>query len=107
MEKAFEDKYNELQVQNVSLQIELQNENNENSIITQRIASLEKESEDATSSAASSVFSRFTQQEFKELAIKTNQQHHELISELFQTLDNIFETHIIFGNMSVVLKNQV
>ena len=68
---------------------------------------LEKQCEDATASAASSIFSRFTQQEFKELAIWTNQEHHELLTELFQTLNDIFETHISFRNMSFILEDQV
>ena len=30
-----------------------------------------------------------------------------MISELFQNLDDIFETHIAFGKMSIVLEDQV
>ena len=61
----------------------------------------------STASASSSTFSRFTHQEFKELAIKTNQENYELISELFQTLDDIFETHVAFSKIFVVLEGQV
>ena len=60
-------------------------------------ASLEKQCEDATASAASSSFSRFSQEEFKELAIRTNHEHYELITDLFHTLKDIYETHIDFG----------
>ena len=85
----------------------MQNEKTTTDIITQRIASVEKQCKDATASASSSAFSRFTQQEFKELAIKTNREHHELISELFQNLDDIFETYIAFGKIFVVLEDQI
>ena len=68
---------------------------------------LEKQYEDATASAASSSFSKFSQEEFKELAIWTNREHHDLVSELFKTLDNIFETHMTFDKMSIVLKDLV
>ena len=63
--------------------------------------------EDATASKCSSLFSRFSQEEFKELAIRTNQEHYELITDLFQTLNDIYETHIAFGQMSIVLEEQV
>ena len=72
-----------------------------------RIATLEKQCEDATTSAASSAFSRFSQQDFKDLAIQTNQEQHELLIELFKTLDDILETHVSFGKMFVALENQV
>ena len=85
----------------------MQNEKNANSTFTQRISSLEKQCEYATASAASSLFSRFSQHEFKELAIRINQENHELISELFQTMDDIYETYIAFGKMFVVLEDQV
>ena len=61
-------------------------------MITRRINTLEKQCEDATTSAASSAFFRFSQQEFQYLAIQVNQEHHDLITEIFRTLDNIFET---------------
>ena len=67
------------------------------------ITSLEKQCEDATASAASSSFSRFSQEEFKELAIKINQDHYELITDLFHNLNDIYETYIAFGQMAVVL----
>ena len=49
----------------------------------------------------------FSQEEFKELALRTNREHHDLISELFKTLDNIFETHVIFDKMSFALEDLV
>ena len=39
--------------------------------------------------------------------IQTNQEHHELLIELFKTLDDILETHVAFGKMFVALENQV
>ena len=75
--------------------------------LAQNIALLEKKCEDATASAASTSFSRFSQEEFKELAIKTNQEHYDLITELFETVNDIYETHIASGQMSIVLEYQV
>ena len=37
------------------------------------------------------------------MALRTNREHHELISELFKTLDNIFETDVTFDKMSLAL----
>jgi len=74
--KTSEDKYNELQVKSAFLQVELQNEKTSSVVFTQRIASLEKQCEDAIASAASSLFSRFSQEEFKQLAIKINEEHY-------------------------------
>ena len=68
---------------------------------------LERQCEDATASAASSLFSEFSQEEFKELAIRINNEHHDLVCELFKTLDNIFETHMVFDNMSIFLEDLV
>ena len=96
LKRASENRLNELQLKNTSLQTELHNEQATNTTITQRIALLEKQCEYATASAASSSFSRFTQEQFKELAIKTNKENHELISELFQTLNDIFEKAYCF-----------
>ena len=98
---------NELQLKNTSLHDELQNENTTNATITQRISTLEKQCEYATASVSSSAFSSFSQQEFKYFAIHTNQEHHELVTELFKTLDDILETHVAFGKMSITLDNQV
>ena len=39
--------------------------------------------------------------------MKTNQEHYELISELFKTLDSIFETHFAFDKMFATLEYQV
>ena len=65
---------------------------------------LERQCEDATASAASSLFSKFSQEEFKELALWTHMEHYDLVSELFKNLDNIFEIHVAFDKMSVVWK---
>ena len=92
-------------MKNTSLQDELLSEKTANVVFAHRISLLEKQCEYATASAASSLFSRFSQHEFKELAIRINQENHELISELFQTMDDIFETYIAFGKMSVVLED--
>ena len=67
---------------------------------------LEKQCEDATTSAASSAFSKFSQQEFRDLAIQINQEHHELLIELFNTLDDIMETHVAFGKNFVTVEEQ-
>ena len=63
--KTYDYKSNDLQVKSASLQVELQNEKTANATLTQKIALLEKQCEDATASAASSSFSRFSQEEFK------------------------------------------
>ena len=73
----------------------------------QKVSLLERQYEDATASAPSSLFSKFSQEEFKEMAIRTNREHHGLVSELFKTLDNIFETHMTFDKMSVILEDLV
>ena len=67
----------------------------------------ERQCEDATASAASSSYSKFSQEEFKELSIRTNKEHYDLVCELFKTLDNIFETHMVVDKMSVVLEDLV
>ena len=38
------------------------------------------------------------------MAIKINEDHYELITELFHNLNDIYETHIAFGQMVVVLE---
>ena len=106
MEKASEDKFKQLQLKNSSLQDELHNEKTTNSTNTKRIALLVKQCEDATTSAASSAFFRFSEQEFQDLAIQVNQEHHDLIIEMFRTLDDIFETYVSFDKMSVTLEEQ-
>ena len=68
---------------------------------------LEKQYEDATVSVASSSFFKFSQEEFKELALQTNSENHDLINELFKTLDDIFETHVTFDKMSFALEDLV
>ena len=55
----------------------------------------------------SSLFFKFSQEEFKELALQTNREHHDLINELFKTLDNISETHVNFEKMSLALEDLV
>ena len=107
IKRQHEDRYDELQVRNVFLHDELQREKTTNATLVQKVASLEKKYEDATTSAASSSFSKFSQDEFKELALRANREHHDLVSELFKTLDNIFETHVSFDKMSVVLEDLV
>ena len=77
-----------------------------NATNAQRIAILEKQCEDATASAASAAFSKFSQQEFKDLDIQINQEHHELLTEFFNTLNDIMETHVAFGKMYVTLEEQ-
>ena len=62
--------------------------------------------EDATGSASSFAFFRFSQQEFQYLAIQVNQEHHDLITEMFRTLDDIFETYVAFDKLSVTLEEQ-
>ena len=65
---------------------------------------LERLCEDAIASAASYSYSKFSQDEFKELAIRTNKENYDLVWELFKTLDNIFETHMVFEKISIVLE---
>ena len=70
--------------------------------MVQNVTLLERQCEDATTSATSSSFSKFSQEEFKELAIRTNRDHYDSVCELFKTIADIFETHMVFDNMSVV-----
>ena len=107
LKRQHENMYDELQVKNVALHDETQREKTTNSTLVQKVALLEKHYEDETGSATSSSFSKFSQEEFKELAIQTNKEHHDLVCELFKTLDNIFETHMTFDKMSVVLEDLV
>ena len=107
LKKQHEDKQDELQLKNVALSEVLQKEKNDNATLVQKVAALEKQNEDATASAASSSFSRFSQEEFKDLAIRTNREHFDLVSELFRTLTDIFETHTVFGKMSVILEDLI
>ena len=53
------------------------------------------------------MFSRFSQEEFKQLSIKINEDHYELITELFHSLNDIYETYIAFGQMVVVHEDHV
>ena len=99
LERESEDRFKELQLKNTSLQAELHNEQAVNATISHMIAFLEKQCEDATSYT----FSKFSQQEFKDLSINTNQEHHELLNELFNTLNDIMKTHVAFGKMYVTL----
>ena len=39
--------------------------------------------------------------------MQVNQEHHDLIAEMFRTLDDIFETYVSFDKMNVVLEDQV
>ena len=107
LKKQHEDKQDELQVKNVALSVELQKAKNDNATLVQKVAALEKQNEDATASAASSSFSRFSQEEFKELTIRTNREHFDLVLELFGTLADIFETHTWFDKMSIDLEDLI
>ena len=75
--------------------------------MVQKVTVLERQNEDATASAASSSFSKFSQEEFKELSIRTNSEHFDLVCELFKTLADIFETHMVFDKMFVVLEDLI
>ena len=92
---------------NVTLSVEMQREKNDNSTLVQKVVVLERQNEDATASATSSSFSRFSHEEFKEIAIRNNREHFYLVCELFGTLANIFETHRVFDKMSVVLQDLI
>ena len=107
MVKIYDDKDSELQVKNVSLQNELQREKTNNATLAQKVVLLEKQYEDAIASATSSSFSKFSQEEFKEIEIRTNREHFDLVSELFRTLADIFETHTVFDKMFVVLEDPI
>ena len=58
-------------------------DNPNNATLVQKVALLERQCEDATASAASSSFSKFSQEEIKEISIRTNKEHHDLVCELF------------------------
>ena len=94
-------------MKSVTLSVELQNEKNDNATLVHKVTILERKNEDATASAASSSFSKFSQEEFKELVIRTNREHYDLICELFKILNDIFETHMVFEKMSIVLEDLV
>ena len=107
LKKQHEDKQDELQLQNVALSEELQKEKNDNANMVQKVAALERQNEDATASATSSSFSMLSKEEFKKLAIKTNMEHFDLVCELFGTLADIFETHIVFDKISKHLEDLI
>lgn len=107
LKRQHENRCDELQQMNVALSRELQRERTVNVTLAQKVELLVKDNEDAIASAASSSFSKFSKEEFKELAIGINREHYCLVCELFKTLDNIFETHIVFDKMSVVLEDVV
>ena len=89
LKKQHGDKQDELQLKNVILSVELQREKNDNATLVQKVVVLERQIEDATASAASYSFSKFSQEELKELAIRTNREHYYLVCELFNNLDDI------------------
>ena len=60
LKREYEDMFNELELKNTSLWVELHNELDVNSTITQRIAMIENQCEYATTSAASCAFSKFS-----------------------------------------------
>ena len=107
LKKQHEAKQDEIQVKNDTLHEEMKKKKNDKVTLVQKVAVLERKNEDATASVASSSFSKFSQEEFKELAIRTNREHYDLICELFKTLDDIFETHVVFEKMSVVLEDLI
>ena len=80
VKRQYEDRYDELQVRNVALHDELQIEKNTNATLVQKLVLLEKQYEDATASAASSSFSKFSQEEFNELALRTNGENSDLVT---------------------------
>ena len=105
LKRQHENRCDELQEMNVALSGELQRERTINVTLAKKVELLVKEIEDATASAASSSFSKFSKEEFKELTIRINRENYCLVCELFKTLDNIFETHTVFDKMSVVLED--
>ena len=60
LKKQHEEKQDELQLKNVTLSIEMQREKNDNATLVQKVAVLERKNEDASASAASSSFSKFS-----------------------------------------------
>ena len=40
------------------------------------------------------------------MAIQVNQEHHDLVTEMFRTLDDIFETYVAFDKLFVTLEEQ-
>ena len=94
-------------MKNIALSVELQRENNDNATLVQKVEVLERQNEDAATSAASSSFSKFSQEEFKELSIRTNREQFDLVCELFNTLADIFETHTMFDKIFVVLEDVI
>ena len=59
--KQHEAKEDEIQMKNVTLIEELQREKDVNATLVQKVAVLERQNEDATASATSSLFSKFSQ----------------------------------------------
>ena len=92
---------------NATLSEEMQKEKNDNVTLVQKVALLERKYEDATASATSSSFSKSSQEEFEYFSIKTNKKHYDLVCELFKTLVDIFETHMVFDKMFVVLEELI
>ena len=62
LKRQHENRYDEIQVKNVALHDELQREKTTNATLVQKVALLERQYEDATASAASSSFSKFSQE---------------------------------------------
>ena len=85
----------------------MRREKNDNATLVQKVIALQKQNEDATASAALSSFSKFSEEEFKELAIRTNREHFDLVCELFGTLVDIFDTHTVFDKMFAVLEDLI
>ena len=51
-------------------------------------------------------FLSFPHQEFKYFSIQINQEHCELLIEIFNTLDDVMETHVTFEKMYVTIEEQ-
>ena len=52
-------------------------------------------------------FQNFLKNILKKLTIRTNRECYYLVCELFKTLADIFETHMVFENMYVVLEDLI
>ena len=75
LKKQHEDKHDELQLKNVTLSVELQRENNDNATLVEKVAVLERKNEYAIATVASSSSSRFSQEEFRDIAIRSNKEY--------------------------------
>ena len=67
LKKQHKAKQDELQVKNVTLSEEMKREKNDDATLVQKVTLLERQYEDATTSAASSSFSKFLKKSLKSL----------------------------------------